>query len=228
MGQRPRFRRQLAGLGVETKFFDTSNVEANLGTDIATGEKDPATLDCISCPAQGDGEQDRDGKKIVITSVHVNGIVNLDADNANSGTIEVAPVVMVALVQDTQTNGAQADSSLVFKNTSTNAKLCSSPMRNLQYNNRFKVLSVWRYAFPAPAIMYNSDAANSGLVPTYVYPGVNQRFSFNKKVRIPVNFTGTSSVIANVVDNSLHIIAYVSHTTRTPQLSYNARIRFQG
>lgn len=69
------FRSLAAGLclGIETKFLDTAwnGVAINASTDGAGGELQPSTgcTDCISVPAQGDGESQRDGRKYCVKSI---------------------------------------------------------------------------------------------------------------------------------------------------------------
>jgi len=58
---------------------------------------------CLSAPAQGDGDQNRDGKKIVIKSVQVKGQVSIPPEE---GTVDlpgqckvyVAVVLVIELV----------------------------------------------------------------------------------------------------------------------------------
>lgn len=208
-------------LGIENKFYDTGVVAGALGapTDASGGEFDPASVNCISAPAQGDGESNRDGKNIKILSCHVAGVIAM-AKQADQTAADFIPTVMVALVLDTQTNGAQLASENVYTNPSGNAQTCTTPLRNLQYSKRFKVLA--SKILRLPQLQMTWDGTNveqsGGSVP----------FRFDKRLNLPVTFNGTTAGVASVVDNSLHIIAYAENTTAVPTIYYNARVRFVG
>jgi len=79
---RAMLNRRTAGfLGIEKKFYDTGLIAGDLlaPTDAAGGEFDPSSTSMISTPAQGDSEQNRDGKRIMIKSVQVTGVVTCAA-----------------------------------------------------------------------------------------------------------------------------------------------------
>lgn len=209
-------------VGVESKFYDTFLTSTALvaSSDCSGCEFDPSATSMISTPAQGDGEQNRDGKKIIITSVEVKGTVNFPV-LINQTTAGIPYTYMVALVQDTQTNGAQLNSEDVYKNAVGINQANTFPLRNLLYSTRFRVLAVQKGAVPQPLPAY--DGTNIELSGSVI------PFDFYKKVNIPVNFNATTtSTVAAVVDNSLHVIAFVSSVAQAPTIQYQARIRFQG
>jgi len=74
-------QRSAGFLGIEKKFYDTALIAGDLTapTDGTGSEFDPSTTSMISTPAQGDSEQNRDGKKILIKSVQVTGVVTCAA-----------------------------------------------------------------------------------------------------------------------------------------------------
>lgn len=208
-------------IGIENKFYDTSigsTVIAN-PTNASGGQVDPASLNCLSAPAQGTGESQRDGKNIRILSVHVTGKIDT-APQGNQTSLDQGSTVYVALVLDKQTNGAQANSSLVFSNPSGQLFLAANPLRNLEYSKRFKVLASWQMNTPQIMATYNGTNIQQG--------GAVSSFRFDKRLNLPVTFTDTTAGIANVVDNSLHLYAFCSNTQAQPLIAYNARIRFVG
>lgn len=225
----PRYRKRnlvtMGLLGVERKFYDTQLVATNLvaPTDATGGEFDPSATSMISTPAQGDGAQNRDGKRIVIESVQIEGTVGW-ANSEDQVDPFTWPEVFIALVLDTQSNATQINSEDVFTNSNT-ANLATRPLRNMAYAERFKVLRVVR--FRIDPVEMNVAASNKYTVNAGV-----QGWSIFKSFKggLPVNFTatGTTASIANVTDNSLHIIAYATSTSLTPFINYNARIRFVG
>lgn len=205
-------------LGIERKFYDTevSNTTVAAGGP-AGAELDPPTVNCLSAPAQGDGESQRDGRKIVIKGVFLKGFLEM-ANNTSAA--ERAGPVRIAVVLDTQTNGSQLSAEHVYKNP-TSAYLDACEFRNLQYSSRFKILTD-KVINPGPVQAYYD--ADSG-----THTGMSKLWSINlPNLDIPVTFTSSSEGVASVADNSLHVIAMKSANGGSIKCSYNARLRFVG
>lgn len=224
-GRRRQYPARVAVLGVETKFFDTAKVATAVAAVAALtgGEYDPALpagANCISTPPIGDTEQSRDGKKIVIKNVQIKGHV---ARDPGENQIDPAPStkVFVALVLDTQSNGAALNSEDVYKNLTAEVTSAVEPTRNLLFANRFRILKTQLFDMDVPTLAIEGDNLHS-------WNGQQQCFEWYVDTKdLLVNFNaGTTSDIANVIDNSLHVIAFATVTNCT--LAYNARIRFQG
>jgi len=208
-------------LGIEKKFYDTMLLNAAIAaaTDCTGGEYDPSATSMISTPAQGDTEQNRDGKRIRIKSVQVKGTITRgqqeDAIDPAGGDR-----VFIALVLDTQTNAAQMNSEDCFKNLSAGVTGNSVPMRNLLFGNRFRILKSQEFVMDYPTMGVEGNNLHS-------INGITRAFDWFVPLELDVNFNaGTTASVANVIDNSLHIIAYSQ--TAQPTLTYNARIRFLG
>ncbi len=220
--RRKRSLRTAVALGVETKFYDTSLVGSAITApaDAAGGEHDPSTTVLLNTVVQGDGESNRDGRKITMKNISVNGRV-FALTQANQTALDGGCVVYVALVLDTQTNGITMVSEQVFCNQSANAALAAQPYRNLQFSRRYKVLGSHQFEMLIPDSSYDGTNIEQS--------GVGVNFRFDVKLRdIPVTYTGTTEDVANITDNSLHLIAYTGSTGIVPTLSYNARLRFVG
>jgi len=220
-------RRNVRGagfLGIEHKFLDSSvaaTTAMSAPTDASSGEIDPTTVNCINAVAQGDGEQNRDGRSYVIDSVMIRG--TLFVEPLADQTVTLRPVtVFLALVLDTQTNAAQMNSEDCFKNIAGSARLASAPFRNLLQNNRFRILWSKRISMGQTIIGFDNTNMEK--------EGVERQFSiFKKKLKIKVVCKGTSANVTDIVDNSLHLIGYQSGTNaQTVTIGYNARIRFRG
>lgn len=218
-----RRRRPYASvLAPEKKFYDTNlNVTTiAAATDATGGEYDPSATSMISTPATGDGEQNRDGKKIVIEALSFNAALTLNAE-VNQATADAPTDIFLALVLDTQSNQAQMNSEDCFKNLNAQSATNPIPMRNLLFGSRFRVLKEWNIKLKPPTLSYDGtnleQGGDSRLIQYW------QRFPGG----LVVNFNaGTTASIANVIDNSIHVIAYANTATAT--LAYNARIRFCG
>lgn len=209
----------------ELKFLDTGLVPTALvaPTDCTGGEFDPSATSMISTPAQGDNESTRDGKRIMIKNVYVKGNVNLPIQELVVSP-QLGTKVFVALVLDTQSNGAQMNSEDCFKNTIANIGTATQLHRNLLFGSRFRVLKEEIFDItPQTLSHFANDSFSVG--------GAEQTFEWFVPFPqgLEVNFNaGTTASIANVVDNSLHIIAFSNTTVGAPTIAYNARIRFMG
>ncbi len=224
---RSRFRNIRTGgfLGQELKFYDTSLVGDTLvaPTDAAGGEVDPSATIVLNSVTQGDGEQQRDGRKMTMKSIYINGMINIPAKTTESSADE-ASQVFIALVLDTQTNGATITSENVFVNKSAAAVLAASPMRNLEFSTRYRVLKSKQFVIQNPNIANN--AASTG---NLVQQGLQRQFKMFVDLKdLGVTFNGTTETVANITDNSLHMIAYTSSLTLFATISYNSRLRFMG
>lgn len=230
MASRPaqaRFRNVRTGgfLGQELKFYDTSLVSATLTapTDASGGEHDPSATIVLNSVVQGDGEQQRDGRKITMKNLYINGIVVV-APQASQSSGDSATIVFIAVVLDTQTNGATISSELVYTNEAASAILAASPMRNLQQADRFRVLKVQKMTIQNPNIA-NDTGSTGGVVSNGLVRGFKMFVPLHNMV---VTYKGTTESVANITDNSIHIIAYCNNAALVPKISYNARLRFMG
>lgn len=208
-------------MGIEKKFYDTSFSGAiAAATDATGGEYDPSTTSMITTPDQGDGPSQRDGKRITCKYIEIKGTLSTPAVELQANT-PAYNKVFLALVLDTQTNGAQMNSEDCFKNTAAVALSNAAPLRNLLFGSRFKVLK--QKVFDVTPITLSHFAIDS-----FSWAGRQQEFHWYVPLNdLPVNFNlGTTASIANVIDNSVHVIAY--STTTQVTLTYNARLRFVG
>lgn len=209
-------------LGLELKFVDYS-LSAFLVApgDAAGGEADPATALCLNAIAQGDGENQRDGRQAIVKSCYVAGNINVAAE-ADETDAHTSRNYYVALVMDTQTNGAQLNSEDVFTNPGAAATQACNVLRDMQYTQRFKVLDSVVLVSPPQYVV--QDGAATGSISGYTIPF---KLSWNGEMK--VSFSGTTAAISAIQDNTLHIIAYASpNITQAPAIIYNSRVRFVG
>lgn len=199
--------------GIELKFIDTTKASTAIPATWAGGELDPAAS-TLCAPTQGTGESNRDGRRITIKSIQVNGQLfrTIGQDQADC----IGPTaVTIALVLDTQTNGAQLNAEDVYVDANNNMLT----FRNLEYNTRFRIL--YKRTFMIEDKCAFNDGANTASISSN-----GRLFKIYKRVNIPVTFTANAGVIADIQDNSLHIIGCAG-TTGT-YIAYEARCRFVG
>lgn len=203
-------------LGVETKFFDTEATDDAFALTWATME--PATTN-LTAIAQGDGESNRDGRNYVIKSIHVRGWIELPA--AEAAMAPSADVLgRICLVWDTQTNGAQLTATDVMDGGQTEDFLA---FRNLQFTKRFRILKDKHFN-----LKVTSSNMAQGAVNLFAHGTVKQTFKWDITFKTPLQVTtsGTGADIANVTDNSIHIIGVASQVASL--LNYQCRVRFVG
>lgn len=211
-------------LGIERKFYDTFLLGANVAAaaDATGGEYDPSTTSMISTPTQGDGEQQRDGKQIACLFVEICGALSIAQVEAS---VDPPPAVtcFISCVLDTQSNAAQMNSEDCFKNLANSAGTAPDCIRNLLFGKRFRILKQRRFEFNSTTL--TQQAAND-----YSWAGRRHDFKWYIPLKgLKINFNaGTTASIANVIDNSIHIIAFANTVTPQVVLSYNARLRFVG
>ncbi len=209
-------------LGAEIKFYDTgvAGLAITSPTDASGAEMNPSATITLNSVTQGDGESQRDGRRLTMLSLFVNGSITCNVQT-NVTVPDNPSICYVAIVLDTQANGTALNSEDVYINPSGSAQLASSPLRNLQYSKRFKVLKTIRRKMPPPTLTWDgTNMEQSG-----------QIVQFNCFIPLHgmiVNFTGTTETVANIVDNALHVIAFSNNIGMVPQLNYNARLRFRG
>lgn len=226
---RSAFNHLASLLGVENKYYDTQLTSFNIpsATNMAGLEADPATVLCLSAPAQGDGPTNREGRRITIQSIEVDGVVTQVPQTAQTAA-DVSPTVTVWLILDKQTNATQLNSEDVFSNPSGQAALSATPLRNMQFSTRFTVLAKKEIKMQMQTMVAQAS-------PNHTQSGQTHAFHIYKDLNdLTVLFNDATTVagIQNVTDNSLHIIATQSGspsgTVVASQLFYNARIRFRG
>lgn len=223
-GEKPRQRYTYLAprLGVERKYFDqtlgASTITAPI--DASGGEHFPSATLTLNSIAQGDGETNRDGRRVNLDSIFLTGNIFVPALGSLS-TQEQYPSVFVALVLDKQCNGAQFNSEDVFKNTSGSARLATNPLRNLQYSSRFKVL--------ASKLIDLKPTQKVGDTTNQERDGFQKSFKLYADLGgIVTTFIGSTADVANIVDNNIGVVAYCTSTDIGPLLYYQSRLRFRG
>lgn len=205
--------------GMENKFADFTVSDDAFSLTWAGGEMEDGTALSVSAVAQGDGESQRDGRVYYINSVHIKGFVKRTTAE-QSATPLPDVLCRIALVWDTQTNGAQLNAEDVFKTIASTEDVNS--FRNLQFSKRFIVLKDKHIR------VHLDNQTNEGAIDKFACPDTIIPFTINKKFSKPIKVrcTGTTAAISSISDNSLHIIGTAQ--TASLQLTYESRVRFTG
>lgn len=181
-------------------------------------------INSISVPTQGDGEQERDGRKYMLRAAYFSGIVEMPILTERPSPVDYPPYFF-ALVLDMQTNGGVLNSGLVYVNpTTVTDGMFPKPLRNLQHVKRFKILA--SKVIRSPRVYQVNDGATTGSLQHMVYPTVELSW----KGAIPCISDAVDANVASASDNSLHIIALSASVggAVAPNFIGKSRVRFTG
>lgn len=192
-------RRPYAGTSSEKKYYDGTRALAVLA---AVGTIVDNTL--VAGITQGGGDSQRIGRKIELTSLHIQGSYNLPA---TANPLNAIQRIRFVVYIDKQSNGAAALNTDIMKNTDIDT------YRNLSNTGRFIILYDHKLVLTA-----SIDIAAATTNP------VIREFKVNKTLNIPIEYKANAGAIADLTSNNLGILAYSS--TGLGQIQYRWRIRY--
>ncbi len=210
----PRNYRTGGFIGNELKFYDSYRASISVAGTVAGSEVDPATELCLNSMVQDDSENERQGRMCYFTSLEIRGWV-LFAATAGGSAPSVPGYVRILVVKDTQTNKAQFNAEDVL--AEPDATVGSEALRNLEHLQRFRILK----DFTVKQSIYSGvgTAADSD------WTGQQVPWKCNLKLKLKTLYTGTAGTVANILDNSIHVMAIHQGST-SPTMAYQARVRF--
>lgn len=184
----------------ESKFFDTS-ISTTFDT---TGEVLNGSLLLM---AQGSSEIQRDGNKIVVTSINMKGTITPLVGALNGDCIQLV------LVQDQQCNGATAAYTDIWLTNAFNSFL------QLANSKRFKILKTFRKTISPTGI---NVAGTSVIQQAY-------HIKFAKKCKIPILFgTGGGGAVTDLRSNNLAWYGIAAFQDDQSTITMTTRVRFEG
>lgn len=203
-------------------YFDTERTATAIAVNTAswTGtEYDPNTsaMLCLFAPVTGDDIFNRSGRKIFVKTIRIRGV--LTAPPAATGTLGGTPnQIRIVVYQDKQTNTAQSQGEdLLSQGAGSDAMHMGMNVANL---GRFKILKDKLYVM-------GNNLNIGGATGAFVYSGQQIHFKYDIIVNDWVNYNATNGgTVADVVDNSFHLIANATSGTLTPQITYKVRTTF--
>ncbi len=209
----------------EIKYFDTTKAATALvaSVDWTGTEFDPATFNTLCVPKKGTNINERIGRKISVMKIKIRGMI-VCAAQANQTATDAATVIRLALVQDMQTNATQMQGEQVFKAPSTAAAPNAVvTWRSLDTFGRFNILKEKFFTIQNPNLSWDgTNMEQNGIVRTF-------KLSHNFKKPVDVNFNAADGdTVADIVDNSFHVICNASAITLTPLILYEARVSYKG
>lgn len=216
--------RRAPRLALERKYFDEERAATAIvaaAADWTGSEADPAAVNTLFAPVTGADINNRIGRKVDVMNLRLNLVVNIPAQTAQT-TTDTAGVVRIVLVQDMQSNAAQLNGEDVL--SSGDATQAVNMFRNTAFLSRFRILK------DKIVSMQDPNMVNVGATPTtFEQNGLVRRLKmavkFHKPVRVTFNSTN-GGTIADIVDNSFHVLAIVNSGTLAPTLAYKCRTTF--
>lgn len=196
---------KFSGANQELKFhdLDIDDVDVDVGGTIL----EPS----INKIAQGVGESQRVGRKCVIKSIQWQYYHHIDLVIA--ATVAFPAVYRLILYLDKQCNGVAASVLDILETNNFQSH------RNLANKNRFNILMDRTVSLNRGAGAGISSGAN------FFWCPVTQNYKFYKKCNIPIEFDGTTGVIAGIKSNNLGVLI-LADRGEIGQFISKMRVRF--
>jgi len=214
-------RRTGGFVGKELKFL-TMSQSVNLSTTASGAgiEVDPDSLLCFNSMIQGTGPDERIGRHIWMKSLYIVGQVGYIPDEDLNIPI-IDHIYTIWIVLDTQTNKAQLNSEDVLECPVADASMGPMCIRNMENTDRFTVLKKKTLR----------GVADTTAVATDDYQNAGRRLPFKfflnlKNLKVLFDPDSTNGTIAQIMDNSIHMLATCSDPSAAPFIEYHARLRF--
>jgi len=192
---------------VEVKFHDVDVDDASVA------QAGTILIDSLVKIAQGTGESQRDGRKILVTAIGWK--FNLSMQFSENTGQPADDVVRIMLYLDKQANGATAAVTDLLETDNYQS------FNNLANRGRFKTLMDRTYTLNRTAGGGDVGAANTN------WAGFEIDDSFYKKCAIPVEFSAAAGAITEIRSNNIGVLI-ISKTGAVGVLDSKARIRFTG
>jgi len=221
----------------EMKYFDCDHTGVGLtlltttwpagtmidpATTINLGSAAVANPLCLCVPTVGAALNQRVGRKIMIHKIKVHGTLSC-APQAAQAAADASTKARIVLVIDQQTNAAQMTGAQLFQDASGAASTVNT-FQNPNNFGRFRVLKDKMFQ------LSNLNLAGSPTTADVIQAGVKLAFKFSVNFKKPlvVHFNATNGgTVADIVDNSIHLVAGADQTTYAPSVSYYTRVCYK-
>lgn len=207
----------------EMKYFDLSVNATNLAAsaDWTATEFDPSGSGLFH-PTVGSAINQRIGREVKVYKIKINGTLSVPAQ-ANQTAGDAANFIRLLLVQDTQTNSTQMQGEqLMDPGTGGSAYNATLGFQSLANFGRFRVLKDKTYTVQNPNSFWDgTNIEVNGLQKPFKFT-----ITFKKPVSVRFNATNGGS-IADIVDNSFHVLCNTNSTSLAPAIIYNSRVCYK-
>lgn len=211
--------RRLKGLGY-SGFGRTSTIEKKyLDTAIGVAAFDTAgtilNSGTIIVIPQGTTAVTRIGKKVVITNIHMRGKINVV-----SKTSQTAPptgtIFRIIIYVDKQANKATAAVTDILNTASYLS------FNNLTNSKRF--VTLYDKTSSINYNMYQDKDVSTNTAIEGNYGGRVRHIGFNKRCRIPIEYSSTTGAIGEITSNNIGVLCIANNANS--QYAFEFRVRF--
>lgn len=210
--------------GEENHYFDTERTVTAIASNTAswTGtEYDPNTsaMLCLFAPVIGDDIFNRTGRKIFVKKIRISGVITIAPQTAQT-TTDTASNIRIIVYQDKQTNITQSQGEDVISSGAA-----SDAIHMHQNTNNFGRFRIW---YDKLYVLANPNMVNVGATPaTFEQNSLIKNFKISISPKCDVHYNVTNGgTVADVVDNSFHLIANVGNASLAPNITYKVRTVF--
>lgn len=206
----------------EMKYFDTEkSLSAISESNDWTGtEQDPTTFDTLFVPVTGAGINQRIGKACKVLKMKMRFLLDAPQQLNQTGA-DPAATCRILVYLDKQTNSAQAQGEQVMTaGVSDGTGILQ--FQNINNFGRFQVIKDWTFSLANPNMSYDgTNIEQAGLAKTW-----KMTRKFKKPIVVRFNATN-GGTIADIVDNSFHVIALCDNDDLASRLSYASRFCYK-
>ncbi len=203
---------------VSDQFLSVSALTAS--TDWTGTEHSPATTNCLFAPGPGTGINQRVGRQVTIKKVKIRGYIQC-VSQTDQTTADNAAQCRVQLVMDKQTNGAPMQGEELMATPTATAISAVLSFQSTANFGRFQVIKDKQFTLQNPNMSHDGTNIEQAAIVRYF------KMNWTPRGGLKVRFNATGgSTVADIVDNSLHIIANCSNVALAPTLSYNCRVTY--
>lgn len=176
---------------------------------------------CLFAPTQGNDISEREGRNVYVYSIRIQGVIEVNGQVAQTATDQQQTVRMI-LCMDKQTNGAQMNSEDLI--TSSGGVPGTFQFQNTAHFGRFQILKDKTISLgPFPIAANGGGQLYQGGISKYF------KLKYTFKTPIKVNFNATNGgTVADIVDNSFHLLAGRDNADTPVNLDYQVRVAFTG
>lgn len=208
----------------EMKYLDQFKAETSIAlvttTWVAGTIFDPATTNCLFAPTVGASISQRIGREVKVHKIKVRGTFVAATQAAVTGG-DNGSLVRFIVVMDKQTNATQMTGAQLLADNSA-AITTIHAFQNLDNLGRFRVLKDKMYKFDNPNLAFNgTNMTQEGL-----YRHFKFTIKFKKPISVHFNATGGGTV-ADIVDNSFHVVCGTDNNALNMTCAYTARVSYK-
>ena len=210
--------------GHEVKFLDLACsdvpiVQSDTIAGAAISPESPANIGCLNAPPRDTSASGRIGHEICLKSLIIKYAIRATPSVDPAAFLD-KPIVNLAVILDTQTNGDPINTSLLWKNLAGNAAGSMCALRDMSNTHRYRILK--RKTVRMSVTDYSNTTKDVG---ANEYLG---QFNLNlRNLCTTFAVDTTTASYTNIKDNSIHLIAWKNNGW-VLDISYNARLRFMG